>query len=451
MTLAEASTSHLLDKFILDSSLYVDDDSLVYEFLPPGARWDGVTGRMELRPELVAGDLLEREDVRTMKEIQQMADSICPVLQTSFDCPGLNQSGKMPLLDLQQWVEWVQREEGGGQWEILHEFYRKPCARRTVMLARSAMPDRCKRSTLTQEAVRILRNTSLSIPWARKAELLSDYSLRMKLSGYSATYRETIVRSALAAWEKQLEQDRTGEKPLYRERSWRKEERAKAKEKKRHGSHRQLGGTTNDFAVFCPMSPGGRLAERWRRVLEEVRANSGGLVRGYVAEQSGISLGALLYNNQPGEDDHCGQQDCNPCTSGHTKRLDCRKVALGGMVYSGQCTTCAKDGGEDPLLAYYHGETSRTLYTRQREHFSGLAAKKENNPLLKHTELYHPDTPPSFEFRAEKFFTDPCSKSIYEGVSINRSASTEGYLLNSKAEYKQGEVARVTIQRGLDT
>jgi hypothetical protein len=36
-------------------------------------------------------------------------------------------------------------------------------------------------------------------------------------------------------------------------------------------------------------------------------------------------------------------------------------------------------------------------------------------------------------------------------VSINRSASTEGYLLNSKAEYKQGEVARVTIQRGLDT
>jgi hypothetical protein len=311
------------------------------------------------------------------------------------------------------------------------------------------MPDRCKRSTLTQEAVRILRNTSLTIPWARKAELLSDFSLRLKLSGYSASYRETIVRSALAAWDKALELDRTGERLLHRERSWRKQERSQAKEKKRHGWYRQLGGTTNDFAVFCPMSPGGRLAERWRRVLEEVRASSGGLVQGYVAEQSGVPLGALIYNNQPGEDDHCGKQDCNPCTSGHTRRLDCRKVALGGMVYSGQCTTCVTDGGEEPLLALYHGETSRTLYTRQKEHFSGLERRKENNALFKHSELHHPDSQPSFQFKAERFFADPCSKAIFEGVSINRSASTEGYLMNSKAEYKQGEVARVTVERGL--
>ena len=77
--------------------------------------------------------------------------------------------------------------------------------------------------TLTQEAIRVLRNTSPAIGWERKAELLSDFSHGMKLSGYGERYRLTIIQSALAAWEKLVNQDKTGEKPLYRERQWKKE------------------------------------------------------------------------------------------------------------------------------------------------------------------------------------------------------------------------------------
>ena len=44
--------------------------------------------------------------------------------------------------------------------------------------------------------------------------------------------------------------------------------------------------------------PAWRRRLKWKKVLEEERVNSNGLVRGYVAEQSGIPLGALLYNNQ---------------------------------------------------------------------------------------------------------------------------------------------------------
>ena len=84
------------------------------------------------------------------------------------------------------------------------------------MLARSAMPDTVKRSTLTQEVLRILRNTSPSLPWEEKADMLSDFCLRMKISGYRERYRETIIRSALAAWDKVEEKDRTGERPLYK-------------------------------------------------------------------------------------------------------------------------------------------------------------------------------------------------------------------------------------------
>ena len=52
-------------------------------------------------------------------------------------------------------------------------------------------------------------------------------------------------------------------------------------------------------------------------------------------------------------------------------------------------------------------------------------------------------------YQTDKTFSDPSSKQIYEGVSINRSPSTPGFLMNSKTEYRQGEVARVEVVRGL--
>jgi hypothetical protein len=198
------------------------------------------------------------------------------------------------------------------------------------------------------------------------------------------------------------------------------------------------------------MSPGGRLAARWRRVLEEMRVSSGGRVRGYVAEQSGVPLAALLYSSQPGEQDSCGQADCNPCSRGTTRRLAYRRVSRGGLVYSCRCLTYEEREEDDVKVeSWYHGETSRTLYTRQKEHMAGLAGRKPENALFKHQELHHPTGSPQYEFQPEKFFPDPMSKQIYEGVSINHSPSSAGHLVNSRAEYRQGEVARVVVARGL--
>ena len=241
--------------------------------------------------------------------------------------------------------------------------------------------------------------------------------------------------------------DRTGERPLYRPREWQREERARMKESKKSGWFRKLGGKTNDFSIFCPASPGGKLAEKWRKVMEEVRESSSGLVRGYVAEKSGIPLSALLFNTQPGEKDNCGKNDCNPCSRGTTKRLSCRKVSLGGMVYSCSCLSCKL--AEQEKVSMYHGRSARTLYTRQSEHISGCVAKRTDNALFKHTQLFHEGVMPEFEFQAERFFSDATSAQIFEGVSINNTPSDEGYLMNSKAEYQQGEVARVVVVRGL--
>ena len=54
-----------------------------------------------------------------------------------------------------------------------------------------------------------------------------------------------------------------------------------------------------------------------------------------------------------------------------------------------------------------------------------------------------------YEFTAEKFFPDAMSHQIFEGIAINRSPSTPGYLMNSRAEYDQGQVARLVVAQGL--
>jgi hypothetical protein len=398
---------------------------------------------MTIEQDKIQEDSQVAEDERTMREIAKMADSVCPIIQMTWDCPGNYEDKKMPLLDMKIWLSKEQEEQ-----RISFEFYRKPMASRLLILARSALPSRTKRAALTQDAIRIMRNCSVDIPWERRAELLSDFSLRMKLSGYPARYRETVFQSALKAWERMAEEDRTGVRPLYRDRSWRKEERSREKERKKAGWFKQLGGQKSDFPLFCPASPGSRLAERWRRVAEEVRVSSGGLVRATVVEQAGVPLSALLVDPLPGGQDLCEEADCNPCRTGTTRRLSCHRSNLGGCVYNCLCMTCKEEDGRE-RVSHYHGRTSRCLYTRQLEHFEGLAKKKEDNPLYKHKELHHQGEDCQFTFSVDKSFRDTLSHQIYEGVCINRSPSTPGYLMNSRAEYEQHGVARLVVAQGL--
>ena len=133
--------------------------------------------------------------------------------------------------------------------------------------------------------------------------------------------------------------------------------------------------------------------------------------------------------------------------SGHGKLsfnfINCRKVARGGRVYSSKGLTCEEEvgAGEEEVEAWYHGETSRTLYTRQREHLTG---KERATPYLNTSSFTI--LPPNLSLNSSQRSS---SKSRWGWVSINLSSSTQGYLMNSKSEYKQGEVARVVVERGL--
>ena len=96
----------------------------------------------------------------------------------------------LPILDLQVKVQKVDAAS-----KIFYYYYRKPMANWQVMPAKSAMPASVKQISLTQYGLCILRNTKLEVPWSEKAKTLSEFSARLRNSGYNQRYRQEVIHS----------------------------------------------------------------------------------------------------------------------------------------------------------------------------------------------------------------------------------------------------------------
>ena len=226
-----------------------------------------------------------------------------------IDYPSKNKDGKLPILDLKVWVE---------ENTILYEFYRKDMANRILMMSRSAMPSKIKRNVLIQEAIRILRNCSSRLKWDKIAEILTDFCVRMKLSGYNERYRLNIIQSAPRKWEEQKKQDKIGIRPLYRKKQWNRETRKQEKEMKKKQWFRQDNAR---FTIFCPYTPNSRLFKMWKTKAEEIKKDSKGRVNAKIIERGGTSLKSQLCKLAPVEQERCNDLSCKVCSSNSNRYI----------------------------------------------------------------------------------------------------------------------------------
>ena len=272
--------------------------------LVPGTRWvEGPwargLGRLVVLEELVEGDLTIPADIRTMREFVKMGSSINPDIKLTGDCPSLNISGMMPALDIQIWVE--------GK-KVRHQHYRKPMANGLVMMRFSAMPEKIKRTSLTQEGIRILRNTSLELPPEVAAGHLTELCMRMKAAGYNEQFRFEVIKSSMAGFSKMVEVEKEGGRPINRPRSW-EEDRRQVQKESRWLNWFRAGG--HYVPVFVPHTPGSELARRMRAKEEE--NNQGRKVRFLIVEQGGTKIHNLLWTPNPWPESNCGRPECFPC------------------------------------------------------------------------------------------------------------------------------------------
>ena len=163
----------------------------------------------------------ENKDIEevTMAILNKIADSIDPMTKVTVDVPNNHKNKKLPVLDIQINVN---KEENN---RLDFEYYEKPTKNKKVLLFDSAIPAKEKRTILTQECMRRLRNTKIELGPERRNEHLNEFMLKMKNSGYPVKYRKEILNSAIKGFNKMVEDDRNGIKPLFRDRNWNKEER----------------------------------------------------------------------------------------------------------------------------------------------------------------------------------------------------------------------------------
>ncbi len=136
----------------------------------------------------------------------------------------------------------------------------------------------------------------------------------------------------------------------------------------------------------------------------------------------------------------CGQPGCRLCASG--AEGGCHRKA--GVVYRGTCTICAADN----ITAVYYGESGFSGYYRSNIHAGEIQRKDLNNAFAKHLNIFHPEAegdPTVFKTEVIKTFRKPLPRQITEATMIhNNNAEIK---MNSKAEFRQPAVPRVTVTR----
>ena len=173
-------------------------------------------------------------------------------------------------------------------------------------------------------------------------------------------------------------------------------------------------------------------------------------------ELAGVKLGRIFTPNlskgQP-----CGRESCQPCTKNDPDKIqNCRTRSI---LYQSACSVCNPPGRKDKKTSHredddhtpairegiYYGESSRSLAERAAEHFKDAKNFDKGSHMVKHWIEKHPEmnTLPPFTITILRSFKDCLTRQVSEAVTMYLSKDK---LLNSKNEYVQNCISRVTVE-----
>ena len=169
--------------------------------------------------------------------------------------------------------------------------------------------------------------------------------LKLKISGFDQKFRIEILDSALKAFEKMKNDDKSGIKPMYRDRNWNAEERKKKKsEKKLDWWNSKNAKIKYASVVFVTPTPGGELVKELEQREKEINKNS--LERVKFVEKGGLKIKDILGTKNPfkNKSSKCVQKTCPLCTSSQfiegnfeDNQLPCNTNNVG---YRWRCLKC---------------------------------------------------------------------------------------------------------------
>ena len=163
-------------------------------------------------------------------------------------------------------------------------------------------------------------------------------------AGYSENYRKAILTQALAIYDKKWEDEEEGIRPVYRPKDYKKEERKKEKEEKRHNWAKR----GNCIApIFVPASPESTLLKMMK---EEARKLENEGIKFNMVEMGGSTIKRELQRSNPTAPPGCNKEDCECCKRERGKGGPCHTNNVNYMVVCKECGESEKSvsiGGRD--------------------------------------------------------------------------------------------------------
>ena len=343
----------------------------------------------------------------------------------------------LPILDMQMFMDVNNK--------IQYKFFKKPMCNRFTMMAHSAVSDRVKRSSMTNEAMRRLLCCSPGLGEEHTVEVMEEFARMLKRSGYTERFRHEVISDAIRGHQKLVQGEEAGGRPVDRPRTYQQEERRRRRQEKGERWFRKEERSTRvrEGVFIIPPTPGSILAKAFKKICQEELKGSN--IQMSVTERGGRRLGDELGVTVPGASskEACMRQKCFPCNSGQGGV--CRRTGVGYQIV---CLVCKQTN----ITSNYEGESGRNLFRRGQEYVQDVDKKRENKPLWKHIVEKHGGVMElpmfqQFSMMLTKVFRKPQRRKADEGVRIaHLDPETR---MNSKDEFRQGTNIFVRPMRGV--
>ena len=367
---------------------FKDDIFIIAEVLEKGSRLE--EGNVMVDMDKKKADLNRDDEDVTMEVVVDIAESIDGMIKFTYEIPD-NKSGKLAVLDVTVNINKTESNR------LDYEFFEKPTKNKRVILEDAALPSNQKRTILTQECLRRLRNTKLELGEELRVKHLNDFMLKMKNSGYSTKYRTEILDSALSAFEKMVKADKAGTKPLFRDRNWKKDERSNMKDNRKINWYKSEKSEIEYKSVlFVPVTKGGKLVKELKKREEEINKNSEERIK--IIDGGGMKMKDILVVKNPFPTTRCEMKKCLLCKNDSNQiKVPCNSNNVGYRLI---CETCRERG----LNKIYEGETSRSAQVRGAEHLSQFRNGREDSALFKHKQNDHKEEDMTFKMEITNKF-----------------------------------------------
>ena len=250
--------------------------------------------------------------------------------------------------------------------------------------------------------------------------VLTGYMARMMKAGYPQRYRRDALCRSLRIYDKMVEDDLTGKRPLYRPKEYERIQRRQQKQKKKTNWSNRGGFIA---PIFVPPTPNGDLARELKDIAER-EAEAGVLFR--IVETGGRSIKSMVQRSNPTSTLGCDMAACLPCRTGPGDGGNCRGS---GVNYQVECQLCPP--GKKSI---YHGETARNLFTRGGEHEASYRGQLEKSFMHMHQAKTHSNAPGSYIAKVTGSASDCLTRQVREAVHIRRCQVP---VLNGKSEWHQ--------------